>query len=79
MTQSSLPLSQLPGVEHESSRLVLEFMAMLRRALSQQAPVKQALYQGICAVVAADPACASNLLAFLYPQLQRYIDTQVCP
>jgi FANCI helical domain 2 len=77
MTQSALPLSQLPGVAAEGSTLVTEFMPMLRRALGQQAPVKQALYRGLAALVSADAESATVLLPLLYPHLQHYVTASV--
>ena len=66
-TQTSMPLSQLPSVGTEGATLVMEFLSVLRRALTQQAPVKQALYRGICAVAAADADSAGRAAAAAVP------------
>ena len=55
----------------------MEFVVILRRALAQQAPVKQALYRGIAAIFAADPASVDLLLPMLLPHLQNYVTMQV--
>ena len=77
-TQSALPLSQLPGVSGDGSTLVMEFAAILRRALTQQAPVRQALYRGVATVLQADPASVTVLLPLLYPRLQACVRGKVC-
>lgn len=72
-----MPLSQLPGVSGDGSALVMDFMLILRRALGQQAPVKQALYRGIRAVLAIDSASTDAFLPLLCPRLQACMP-QVC-
>jgi hypothetical protein len=65
-----MPLSQLPGVSGDDSALIMDFLLILRRALAQQAPVKQALYRGIQAILDIDSACTDAFLPLLYPRLQ---------
>ena len=76
--QSQVSLSQLPSVSRESSNLLQELAAFLRRALSQQAVVKQALYHGLLAVAQADPSSVATATALLLPHLQTYIRPNVC-
>lgn len=75
-TQSALPLSQLPGLSGDGRALVTEFVAILQRALGQQAPVKQALYRGIAAILEADVASVSVLLPLLSLRLQTCVRTK---
>ena len=75
--QSQVSLSQLPSVSRESSNLLQELAAFLRRALSQQAAVKQALYHGLLAVAQADPSSVATATALLLPHLQTYIRPNV--
>lgn len=77
-TQSLASMSQLPGISADNTPLLVDFMGFLRLSLSQQAPVRRALYCGLHAVLAADDACASTILNFLAPQLQAYIQCKVC-
>ena len=72
-----MPLSQLPGMAGEGTSIVLEFLGILRRSLACQAPVKQVLYRGIGAIVAADAQSVDNLLPLLFPQLQKYLKALV--
>lgn len=46
---------------------------MLRRALGQQAPVREALYEGILQILAADPASAELLAELLLPHLRSFM------
>lgn len=50
---------------------------MLRRALAQQAPVKQTLYRGVCAIADADASSVDVLLPLLYPHLQQCVSAEV--
>jgi hypothetical protein len=71
-------MSQLPGVASDGSSLLMDFMGFLRLCLSQQAPVRQALYCGLHAVLTADiEGSAATILNFLAPQLRDYVQCQV--
>jgi hypothetical protein len=58
-----------------------ELTGVMRRALSQQAPVREALYEGILQILAADPASAELLAELLLPHMRSYMleDDQQLP
>lgn len=63
------------------SQLLQELTGVMRRALSQQAPVREALYEGILQILAADPASAELLAELLLPHMRSYMveDDQQLP
>lgn len=70
-------MSQLPGISTEATSLLNDFMGFLRRSVSQQAPVRKALYTGLSAIMASDESSAPSILTLLAPQLQQYVVCQV--
>lgn len=76
-TQAAMSMSQLPGIMTEASSLLNDFMGFLRRSVSQQAPVRKALYNGLSAIMAADETSAPSIFTLLAPQLQQYVSCRV--
>ncbi|GBF90249.1 hypothetical protein Rsub_03382 [Raphidocelis subcapitata] len=71
---SQEPLSQMSALASGGGvNLLQELAGMLRRALTQQAPVREALYSGVTQILAADPRCHELLSELLLPHLERYI------
>eukprot|EP00798_Chlamydomonas_sp_ICE-L_P007594 gene7594-749_t len=68
MSQMSA-LTSGPGVS-----AMHELMGFLRKALSQQAVVRQALYGGLYAVLVADPGSLEPTADLLLPQFARFFD-----
>ncbi|TVU47095.1 hypothetical protein EJB05_06676 [Eragrostis curvula] len=52
--------------------LFQELSGVLRRCFSQQANVKEVLYEGLKQIVASDPAVANSVLDFLWPHFLNY-------
>eukprot|EP00892_Ulva_mutabilis_P006806 jgi/Ulvmu1/4498/UM002_0224.1 len=72
-TQAAVSMSQLPGISTEATSLLTDFMGFLRRSVSQQAPVRKALYNGLSAIMASDETSAPSIFTLLAPQLQQYV------
>ncbi|KAK9804377.1 hypothetical protein WJX72_009956 [[Myrmecia] bisecta] len=76
-SSSQLSLSQMAVLSHQTGgglTLLHELTGFLRRCLGQQAAVRQALYQGIRAVVRADPSAHDALQELLLPHLGRFCE-----
>ncbi|KAJ1297201.1 hypothetical protein BS78_01G359500 [Paspalum vaginatum] len=73
--------SQQPETHLEFGRgLFQELSGLLRRCLSQQASVKEILYEGLVRIVTCDPAVGDSVLDFLWPHfLNYYSEDAECP
>ncbi|KAF0913605.1 hypothetical protein E2562_023716 [Oryza meyeriana var. granulata] len=73
--------SQQPETHLEiGGGLFQELSGLLRRCFSQQARVKEALYNGLVQIVTSDPVIAENVLDFLWPHfLNYYTEHAECP
>ncbi|GAB4818334.1 hypothetical protein N2152v2_005380 [Parachlorella kessleri] len=75
--------SQVPSMSQMSSltggpggaTLLHELMSFLRRCLSQQAEVRRALYEGMPAVLAADPSAQECIVEPLLPHFCQFYET----
>jgi len=80
---SQAPLSQAAAVTGGGLTALQELSGFLRRALTQQATVRAALYDGAPAVAAADADAAGALAAVLGPHLAGFVrgggDTRAAP
>ncbi|XP_062211217.1 uncharacterized protein LOC133912481 [Phragmites australis] len=73
--------SQQPETHLEfGGGLFQELSGLLRRCLSQQARVKEVLYEGLIRIVTFDPVVADNVLDFIWPHfLNYYMEDAECP
>uniref|UniRef100_A0A0A9GLQ7 FANCI solenoid 4 domain-containing protein n=1 Tax=Arundo donax TaxID=35708 RepID=A0A0A9GLQ7_ARUDO len=73
--------SQQPEAHIEfGGGLFQELSGLLRRCLSQQARIKEVLYEGLIQIVTSDPIIADNVLDFLWPHfLNYYTEDDGCP
>ncbi|KAL6902181.1 hypothetical protein ACP4OV_005057 [Aristida adscensionis] len=73
--------SQQPETHLEFGRgLFQELSGLLRRCLSQQAKVKEVLYEGLTQIVNSDPGVADSVLDFLWSHfLNYYTEDAECP
>jgi len=55
--------------------LALQMIAQLRRTMAQQVQMREKLYDGLCEVVRAKPYLIDDVAGALFPQLQRYCQT----
>lgn len=80
-SSSQASSSQQPEIHREvCGDLFQELSGLLRRCLSQQASVKEALYKGLIRIVTFDPVVADNVLDFLWPHfLNYYAEDAECP
>ena len=73
-SQAGVALSQMAALASGGGvSLLQELAGVLRRALTQQAPVRAALYAGLSAVLRADPRCRELLAELLLPHAERYV------
>ena len=67
-------MSQMPSLSAEGSgaTLLQELLGCLRRGLSQQAAVREAIYRGLPAVLIVDPPAGPSLLQLLLPHWSQF-------
>ncbi|KAA6422807.1 MAG: hypothetical protein FRX49_07342 [Trebouxia sp. A1-2] len=77
----SLPASQQPSMSAGSGGVTLlhELMGLMRRSLTQQAPIRAALYQGVHAILAADPSVQESVLELLLPHFELFVQAEGPP
>ncbi|XP_022251601.1 Fanconi anemia group I protein-like [Limulus polyphemus] len=79
-TQQSISLSQIRVDVHtgcsigSNEAVCLELLGTLRRALTQQADVRNLLYQGLNEVLCKNPQISEAILELLMAQFQRYYE-----
>eukprot|EP00884_Botryococcus_braunii_P018982 jgi/Botrbrau1/5768/Bobra.0134s0035.2 len=80
-SSSQASMSQLSALTSGSGGLTLlqELTGFLRRCLSQQAVVREALYKGISKLLAVDPMAKEAMADLLLPHLQQFIDDGIPP
>ncbi|KAL3136619.1 hypothetical protein ABBQ38_005859 [Trebouxia sp. C0009 RCD-2024] len=77
----SLPASQQPSLSAGGGGVTLlhELMGLMRRSLTQQAPIREALYQGVHAILGADPSLQDSMLELLLPHFALFLQPQGPP
>ncbi|KAG2490245.1 hypothetical protein HYH03_011369 [Edaphochlamys debaryana] len=79
-SSSQSPLSQMEALASGAGvSLQHELQGFLRRALGQQAAVRAALYDGLSAILVADPASRDVVLELVGPQFYRYLNPAMPP